>query len=105
MRRIGLNVGPGSRYLLLGSVDAIDLAKIYCDSLDEIPTTDHVRRYVADKDQEPMVCAFLEIGRNRAYLGPSEIVVHDGSNFGQELGSTIRFWLGHWSPGYFGTVL
>lgn len=105
-RRIGFNLGPGNRYLLIGSVDALDLADIYGTDPGYVPSTEDVMRYAADdKGQVAMLCAWILLRPNEGYIAPTQVVAHDGSTYGQPLGSLIHFYDGLWEPGSLGSII
>jgi hypothetical protein len=97
-RRLGLNLGPGVRHLLLGNIDILDICQAagirhprHC------PHTDDIRRHVADRRALPLLRLRLDPGDG--YIAPTELVPHDGSTLTGEAPSRIAFWLGHWPTG------
>jgi hypothetical protein len=96
-RRIGLNVGPGARFLLIGSVSIFDIADHSGWSQDYTPTTADVREYASRShigEMPPLRCLWLLLKPGMAYIAPTENIIHDGSTSGNRLGSTIYFWIG-----------
>lgn len=95
-RRIGLNLGPGPRYLLLATQDVEDLAHL-TPLIEREPHTDQVRRYVAGGGQ--LACIRIRLEPGEGYIAPTELIPHDGSTWGLEPPSTIAFWIGEWPRG------
>lgn len=103
-RRLGLNLGPGVRHLLLGSIDILDICQAagirnprYC------PHTDDIRRHVAGGRRFRLIRLRLDPGDG--YIAPTELVPHDGSTLTAEAPSRIAFWLGHWQTGISSSVI
>ncbi|MGF7229562.1 MAG: hypothetical protein ACQR33_06330 [Candidatus Saccharibacteria bacterium] len=95
-RRIGLNTGPGMRFLLVGSVDAFGVTSTLGYDDTHKPITSDVRQYVAQQEAhpnhvEPLRCLWVLLQRGEAYLAPTENIVHDGSTAGMPQASTIHF--------------
>lgn len=96
-RRIGLNRGPGLRFLLIGSVSIFDIAQFSQRSSDYRPNTLDVRGYAnlsCAGEAPPLRCLWIPLKPGMAYIAPTENIVHDGSTYGNRLGSTINFWVG-----------
>lgn len=107
-RRIGLNFGPGKRYLLLGSVDALSLSSALGKPETHEPNTGDVRSYQARHAAQgdmALHCLWLELQCGEAYFAPTEVCTHDGSTYGVSEPSTIQFWIGAPVPGSFGTAI
>lgn len=103
-RRLGINLGPGVRHLLLGSTDILDICQAagirdpsYC------PHTDDIRRHLADG--HPFHLLRLRLDPGDGYIAPTELVPHDGSTQAADTPSRIAFWLGHWPPGTVKSVI
>lgn len=92
-RRLGINLGPGPRYLLLTTQDIKGLARI-SPLIEPNPHTDQVRRYVARGGQ--LTCIRIRLEPGQGYIAPTELIPHDGSTWGLDSPSTIVFWLGEW---------
>lgn len=106
-RRIGRNSGPGGRWLLLGSIDAIELTQLLGYPPEHIPTVHDIRRYVANLNKFGglvMRCLWVPIPRFTAYIAPTEMIVHDGSTFTMPEPSTIRFWMTEIGRGQLGSI-
>ncbi|WP_194904506.1 hypothetical protein [Catenulispora rubra] len=99
-RRVGLNLGPGVRHLLVGTLDIFDIFDI-CAAIDAVPRhyphTNDIRRHVAAGRQLRVLRIRLNPGD--AYIAPTELVPHDGSTLTAAAPSRIAFWLGHWPVG------
>lgn len=96
-RRIGLNRGPGLRFLLVGSVSIFDIADFHQRPSQYQPNTQDVRDYAAQScagEAPPLRCLWIPLRQGMAYIAPTENIVHDGSTHGSRLGSTISFWVG-----------
>ncbi|MGW5689127.1 hypothetical protein [Nonomuraea sp. NPDC003754] len=92
-RRLCLNLGPGTRYLLVGDRDIKEICRVighdqggYC------PHTDDLRRYVAEG--HPLRCLRIRLQPGQGYIAPTEFLPHDGSTNGEESWSLAAFWLG-----------
>ncbi|MFI5534127.1 hypothetical protein ACIA8O_36880 [Kitasatospora sp. NPDC051853] len=97
-RRLCINLGPGTRYLLLGDTDIQTICRtIHHDPASRYPHTDDLRAYIAGGHQFSVYRLRLEPGEG--YVAPTELLPHDGSTEGQLLPSTATFWLGHWPRG------
>ena len=96
-RRIGLNRGPGLRFLLVGSVSIFDIADFSQQPSHYQPNTQDVRDYAALScagEAPPLRCLWIPLKQGMAYIAPTENIVHDGSTHGCRVGSTINFWVG-----------
>jgi hypothetical protein len=103
-RRLGVNLGPGVRHLLLGSIDILGIcqaAGIY--NLGHCPHTDDIRRHVAEG--RPFRLLRLRLDPGDGYIAPTELVPHDGSTQTADAPSHIAFWLGHWPTGIVNSVI
>ena len=107
-RRIGLNLGPGNRWLLVGSLEAGELSQSLGYGEDHVPVTPDVRDYVKlseDRELPPLRCLWLLLEPGQGYIAPTENIVHDGSTHNIQEPSTIRFWIGAPERGYLGSVV
>ncbi|MFD8751413.1 hypothetical protein ACFV0O_10600 [Kitasatospora sp. NPDC059577] len=97
-RRLCFNLGPGTRYLLLGSLDIRAICRcLHTDPNDRYPHTDDLRAYAALG--LPLRVFRLRLDPGEGYIAPTELLPHDGSTEGQPEPSTAAFWLGHWPRG------
>ncbi|MDH6120327.1 hypothetical protein [Kitasatospora sp. GAS204B] len=102
-RRLCINLGPGSRYLLLGDTDIQAICRaVHQDYATRYPHTDDLRAYVAAG--RPLRCLRIRLEPGEGYVAPTEYLPHDGSTDGQQH-STAAFWLGRWPRGTFGRPL
>ena len=92
-RRIGINLGPGPRFLVLATVDIQALADV-TPLIKRDPHTDQVRRYVAQGGE--LTCIRIRLEPGEGYVAPTELIPHDGSTMGMSMPSTVAFWLGEW---------
>ena len=95
-RRVGINLGPGPRFVVLTTQDIKGLAHI-TPLIERNPHTDQIRRYVAQGGQ--LTCIRIRLDPGEGYLAPTELIPHDGSTKGFHSSSTIAFWLGEWPRG------
>lgn len=95
-RRIGINLGPGPRFVVFTTQDVNGLARI-TPVIERNPHTDQVRRFVAQGGQ--LTCIRIRLEPGEGYLAPTEVIPHDGSTTGIRIPSTIAFWLGEWPRG------
>ncbi|MEV6972552.1 hypothetical protein [Kitasatospora sp. NPDC093806] len=97
-RRLCVNLGPGTRYLLLGDTDIRTICRtVHPSPGTRYPHTDDLRAYIAGGHRMRVYRLRLEPGEG--YLAPTEFLPHDGSTEGQPEPSTAAFWLGHWPRG------
>jgi hypothetical protein len=94
-RRLGWNLGPGSRWLIVAAMDIYDIL----DGLDNhdpayIPKTGDVRRYGREKGVDGFQFVWLRLLPYDAYVASTEERPHDGSTAGETQVSRIAFWLG-----------
>lgn len=77
-RRLCLNLGPGSRYLLLADQDIQQICRaLGIDRPRHYPHTQDLRRYVADG--RPLHCLRIRLEPGDGYIAPTELLPHDGS--------------------------
>ncbi|MFE6052657.1 hypothetical protein ACFQ6N_18030 [Kitasatospora sp. NPDC056446] len=99
-RRLCVNLGPGTRYLLVCDADIQQICRaIRPDHVTCYPHTDDLRAYAAAG--LPMTCLRIRLAPGDGYLAPTEFLPHDGSTEGYASPSTAAFWLGHWPHGTF----
>ncbi|MGW7579771.1 hypothetical protein ACWGKU_20295 [Kitasatospora sp. NPDC054768] len=99
-RRLCVNLGPGTRYLLVCDIDIQQVCRaIRPDYATCYPHTDDLRVYAAST--LPMTCLRIRLAPGDGYLAPTEFLPHDGSTEGFTSPSTAAFWLGHWPRGAF----
>lgn len=92
-RRLCLNLGPGSRYLLIGDLDIQQICRtLHADPDRHHPHTGDIRRYVADG--HPLRCLRVRLEPGDGYIAPTELLPHDGSTVGVDRPSVAAFWLG-----------
>lgn len=103
-RRLGVNLGPGPRWLVLATNDVLDLCRtIDRDRPQSYPHTDDVRRYTSEGHELQLLRIRLDPGEG--YIAPTELLPHDGSTLDATERSRIAFWLGHWPPGTLTTLI
>ncbi|MEU8272095.1 hypothetical protein AB0B89_33700 [Sphaerisporangium sp. NPDC049002] len=92
-RRLCLNLGPGTRYLLVGDLDIKEICRaLGCDQDGYYPHTDDLRRYVAEG--HPLRCLRVRLDPGEGYIAPTEFLPHDGSTSDAQTWSLAAFWLG-----------
>ncbi|MFB7355979.1 hypothetical protein [Streptomyces gardneri] len=98
-RRLMLNLGPGTRYLILGALDAQTACRAAHpeDYVRRYPHTDDCRSYIAAG--RPLHCFRIRLAPDEGYIAPTENLLHDGSTEGQNEPSAAAFWLGRWPAG------
>ncbi|MHC6625713.1 hypothetical protein ACYTFC_06335 [Streptomyces globosus] len=98
-RRLCLNLGPGTRYIILGAIDAQTVCRTMhpTDFVHRYPHTDDFRAYVAEG--RPIRIFRIRLAPGEGYLAPTEYLLHDGSTEGEDDPSAAAFWLGHWPSG------
>ncbi|MFF2146181.1 hypothetical protein [Kitasatospora sp. NPDC058190] len=102
-RRLCVNLGPGTRYILLGDTDIQTICQaVREDHTTCNPHTDDLRCYVARG--LPLQCLRIRLDPGEGYIAPTEFLPHDGSTEGQDE-SAAAFWLGRWAHGAMGSLL
>ncbi|MFF5447147.1 hypothetical protein [Streptomyces sp. NPDC012888] len=103
-RRLALNLGPGTRYIILGALDAQAVCRT-------VHPTDYALRYPHTTDYRAHVAAGhpirvyrFRLAPGEGYTAPTEYLLHDGSTDGQAEPSAMAFWLGHWPCGVLTTL-
>ncbi|MGW7327666.1 hypothetical protein ACWGIU_03410 [Streptomyces sp. NPDC054840] len=98
-RRLCLNLGPGSRYIILGLIDAQTVCRAVNPEgyAHRFPHTNDYRAYVASG--WPIRVIRIRLAPGEGYVAPTEYLLHDGSTEGQAEPSAAAFWLGHWPSG------
>ncbi|MEU4116871.1 hypothetical protein AB0F71_20545 [Kitasatospora sp. NPDC028055] len=103
-RRLCFNLGPGTRYLLLGDLDIRAVCRgLHSDTEIHYPHTDELRAYTALG--LPLRVFRLRLDPGEGYIAPTELLPHDGSTEDQPQPSTAAFWLGHWPPGVLASLI
>ncbi|MGA5000917.1 hypothetical protein ACPCB7_23125 [Streptomyces arboris] len=98
-RRLAVNLGPGSRYLIVGALDAQGVCRAVHpgDYAYRYPSTDDYRKHVAAG--HPIRVYRIRLAPGEGYIAPTEYLLHDGSTEGQDHPSVAAFWLGRWVSG------
>ncbi|MEU3598906.1 hypothetical protein ABZ714_09280 [Streptomyces sp. NPDC006798] len=98
-RRLALNLGPGTRYLIVGTLDAQAVCRaVYPeDYMYRYPATDDYRKHVGAG--QTIQVHRIRLAPGEGYIAPTEYLLHDGSTEGQDHPSTAAFWLGNWASG------
>ncbi|MFB7178585.1 hypothetical protein ACFCYI_12870 [Streptomyces sp. NPDC056257] len=98
-RRLCLNLGPGTRYVILGAIDAQAVCRAIHpnDHSHRYPHTQDYRDYVASG--RPIRIIRIHLAPGEGYVAPTEYLLHDGSTEAQDQPSAAAFWLGHWPRG------
>lgn len=92
-RRLCINLGPGTRYLLVGDRDVTEICRVLRrDQGQYCPHTDDVRQYV--DDGHSLRCLRIRLEPGQGYIAPTELAPHDGSTSGAQTWSLAAFWLG-----------
>jgi hypothetical protein len=102
-RRVGLNLGPGPRHLLVGTLDIFEICAAMLAGPRHYPHTNDIRRHVAAGRTLRVLRIRLDPGD--AYITPTELVPHDGSTLTATAPSRIAFWLGRWPLGALGSLV
>ncbi|MER5807561.1 hypothetical protein ABT143_05100 [Streptomyces sp. NPDC002033] len=98
-RRLAINLGPGTRYIILGALDAQTVCRAVQGAGHEhrYPHTNDFRAYVAAGYPIRIIRIRLEPGDG--YIAPTEYLLHDGSTEDQDQPSAAAFWLGRFPRG------
>ncbi|GIH02959.1 hypothetical protein Rhe02_10260 [Rhizocola hellebori] len=94
-RRMGLNLGPGSRWLLVCFPDILTIAQTLGRDQDRVPGNDEFGEFV-DSRRHDVTCVWIPVQPGEAYVAPTDLVGHDGGTLGSQE-STIYFFLGSWA--------
>jgi hypothetical protein len=92
--RLGVNLGPGDRYVLFGSLTIFAIMQQLEAGDDQsgiIPSTEDVQQYVRNDHIPRLTVYWLRLDPGDAYVAPTELCVHDGSTLGVEQKSVIAF--------------
>ena len=104
-RRLAINLGPGRRYLIFMVPDVLHISdQLQPGDQQHIPRTPDVREY-ARRHPETVTLHRLLLEPGDAYVGPTDLVAHDGSTEGIDQPSEIAFYLGRWPRGYYSSLL
>jgi hypothetical protein len=101
-RRLALNLGPGSRFIVLATNDIQEISQATGITI-RYPHTNDVRRYV--RDGAALRCIRIRLDPGEGYIAPTELIPHDGSTWGMTARSRIVFWLGRWPAGALPTLI
>lgn len=95
--RLGLNLGPGDRYVIIGEYDAGDVFEGM-----QIPKGEPIRTsYASDYVKKRIESGYaprglkIRIGPGEGYIVPTELRLHDGAT--GELPSDMAFWIGRYA--------
>ncbi|MBV6698198.1 hypothetical protein KV557_13790 [Kitasatospora aureofaciens] len=103
-RRLCVNLGPGSRHVLLSDTDIKSICRTVHDRYEtHHPSTDDLRMFVTLR--RPLKLLRIRIDPGEGWLAPTAVLPYDESTEGQELNSVTASWLGHWERGLFGPLL
>ncbi|WP_405365942.1 hypothetical protein [Kitasatospora sp. NBC_00039] len=103
-RRFCVNLGPGSRYLLLSDTDIKSICRTVHDRYENHhPRTADLRLFVTLR--RPLSVLRLRIDPGEGWFAPTAVLPYDESTEGQELPSVTGSWLGHWDRGVFGPLI
>ncbi|WP_406196344.1 hypothetical protein OH807_09500 [Kitasatospora sp. NBC_01560] len=103
-RRLCVNLGPGSRYLLLADTDIKSVCRTVHERYESHhPRTADLRLYVTLR--RPVHVLRLRIDPGEGWLAPTAVLPYDESTEGQELPSVTGSWLGHWGRGVCGALI
>ncbi|MEV6976405.1 hypothetical protein [Kitasatospora sp. NPDC093806] len=103
-RRLCVNLGPGSRYLLLTDTDIKSVCRTVQDRYEtHTPATADLRLYVTLR--RPVHVLRLRIDPGEGWFAPTAVLPYDESTSGQQLPSVTASWLGHWDRGVFGPLI
>ncbi|MQS11340.1 hypothetical protein F7Q99_03295 [Streptomyces kaniharaensis] len=103
-RRLCVNLGPGSRYLLLADTDIKSICRCVQDRYEtHHPSTHDLRLFVTLR--RPLRLLRLRIDPGEGWFAPTSVLPYDESTEGQDLPSATSSWLGHWERGVFGPLI
>ena len=102
-RRMGINAGPGHRWLLMCFPDIIEIAHTLGRADDSTPGNTEFQELI-DTNPHDVQCLWIPIRPDEMYISPSDLGGHDGSAWDSSEGSAMHFVLGHWERNKFTDV-
>ncbi|MFJ9845063.1 hypothetical protein ACIRYZ_32385 [Kitasatospora sp. NPDC101155] len=103
-RRLCVNLGPGSRYLLVADTDILSICRCVRDRYeDHHPSTGDLRTYLAL--HRPLRLLRLRVDPGEGWLAPTSFLPYDESTEGLDRPSATSSWLGHWEPYLFDPLI
>ncbi|MEV7782128.1 hypothetical protein [Kitasatospora sp. NPDC088351] len=103
-RRLCVNLGPGSRHLLLADTDIKSICRTLHDRYEtHHPRTNDLRFFVTLR--RPLRVLRLRIDPGEGWFAPTAVLPYDESTEGQDQPSATASWLGHWERGVFGPLI
>ncbi|MET9401478.1 hypothetical protein [Kitasatospora sp. NPDC002965] len=103
-RRLCVNLGPGSRYVLLADTDIKSVCRTVHDRYESHrPATSDLGLYVTLR--RPLRVLRLRIDPGEGWFAPTAVLPYDESTEGQTQHSVTASWLGHWERGVFGPLI
>lgn len=99
-RRLGVNAGPGDRWLFVCTPDVVAMCGRLGISSENAPRPGDWHKFAMAYPEE-VDCIRIPIPAESAYLLGTDIAVHEGSTFGANERSHAFFWLGHWAADHF----
>jgi hypothetical protein len=96
-RRLGMNIGPCSRWLLACFPDIVTMAEELGRNPEDTPGNTEFQEYV-DKYPDKVSCVWIPLPSGWAYKMPSDSMGHDGSTL-HNGASHMYYFLGHWGRG------
>ncbi|MFJ2863884.1 hypothetical protein [Kitasatospora sp. NPDC087314] len=103
-RRLCVNLGPGSRHLLLADTDIKSICRTVHDRYEtHHPHTGDLRMFLALR--RPLKLLRVRIDPGEGWLAPTAVLPYDESTDGQELPSLTASWLVHWERDLFAPLI
>lgn len=96
-RRLGINIGPGSRWLLACFPDIVTMAEELGRGPEATPGNAELQEYV-DAYPDKVSCVWIPLPSGWVYTMPSDSMGHDGSTFDGGV-SRMYYFLGRWGRG------
>ncbi|RKT18993.1 hypothetical protein BX285_3435 [Streptomyces sp. 1114.5] len=103
-RRLCVNLGPGTRYLLLSTSNILSVCRTVRDRYEtHHPHTEDLRMCLSQ--HKPVGLLRIRIEPREGWFAPTAMLPYDESTEDEELPSRTASWLGHWERGVFGPLI
>ncbi|MFJ6620170.1 hypothetical protein ACIQOW_21665 [Kitasatospora sp. NPDC091335] len=103
-RRLCVNLGPGSRHLLLVTTTIKSVCRALHDRYEtHHPHTYDFWSYLAERKRVSVLRISVDPGEG--WIAPTALLPYDESTEDEELPSATASWLGHWERGLFGPLI
>ncbi|MFJ7908617.1 hypothetical protein [Kitasatospora sp. NPDC096204] len=103
-RRLCVNLGPGSRHLLLATSTILSICRTVRDRYEtHHPHTNDLWKFLSL--HHPISVLRLRVDPGEGWFAPTALLPYGESTEDERLPSTTASWLGHWERGCFGPLI